>query len=583
MSIITKITNKRDFDGDYSSVKKVSKTKSKFSANPTMAAFSNSAVLYAFVKYQEIIDGRAKGSVAIDSSGRYLVEYITEDMIECSVYNPSTGKLMAAKYDQNENTISYDIDNEDGSLIILSIIECVLQEQEARHAYEQIQLGISDVSLINDLDDFSLYLALLSDNILSRLKVQGPDCIKNDLSSINSIMKIPLRSIKAGSYDVETEIFGMSRMFRNIKVKHTKEIKPQDFNGRYRFSNEEYEKEKIAYIDDTYLVPEEIVNICKYIKESSNMNPPFRSVLLYGESGSGKTDGSYAIAAGLGMPYVTYNCHPQTDNFDLIGQFVPVTGSEDGAITIKEWLKKKGLPSVEEINENPVESYKKITGKRKSTTATAADVVALLIEKMFSLIEMEKNNKKGEFVFVHSEIIEALKNGYLVEIQEPTIIINEGVLVGLNAVLAGGYITLANGEKVYRHPDSIVVFTTNTPDYAGYGLMGNSVLSRCSLVYEMNTPTIDIMVDRAIAKTKMADKDVVIKMATCISDISQKLKERGKKDGVCGFRELIYWISAYNVTGDFYETAIPTIINKATFDVSVRNEINDIVRSKSFV
>ena len=136
---------------------------------------------------------------------------------------------------------------------------------------------------------------------------------------------------------------------------------------------------------------------------------------------------------------------------------------------------------------------------------------------------------------------------------------------------------MANGERVYRHPDSVIVFTTNSSDYAGYGKMSNSVLSRCSLVYRMDTPSIDEMVARAMKKTGFNDRILITKMATCIVDVADRIKESGARDGVTGFRELINWISAYRVLNDIMKSAYPAVINKSTFDMELKNEVEDII------
>ena len=65
--------------------------------------------------------------------------------------------------------------------------------------------------------------------------------------------------------------------------------------------------------------------------------------------------------------------------------------------------------------------------------------------------------------YVETDFIKALKNGYVVGIiQEPSTILQPGVLVGLNSLLEQeGTITLPTGEVIRRHPDAVVVVTTN--------------------------------------------------------------------------------------------------------------------------
>lgn len=80
---------------------------------------------------------------------------------------------------------------------------------------------------------------------------------------------------------------------------------------------------------------------------------------------------------------------------------------------------------------------------------------------------MEDNASGQRFRYVETPLITAIRNGYVIEIQEPTVIANPGVLVGLNALLDRcASVTLTTGEVIHRHPDTVVVVTTNN-NYAG--------------------------------------------------------------------------------------------------------------------
>lgn len=575
--LLQSIVKKRELPKEFEKLKK-SKCKSAYTSTGDMIPFIqvNSTILRALSKYQAILDGTVPGGIAIDTNGRYLAEfYLSDSKTECAVYNLSNGSVMASIYHDGKME-PYNIEQEDLSLIILVLMEEILSDDEARDAYNNISTYLSFPKEIKDWDEFSDNVGVLTDNILSRLKVENKIySIVNNFSKTSEISEIPDHSLTSKAFKVDMEFVGRMRIFKGQKCVITTQILPEDFNGKYKFSSVVYDEDQVAKIPDNYYVPDNIVEICNLIKNTTNLSPAFRDVLLYGDSGSGKTAGSYAIAAGLGLPYVTYTCHPQTDNFDLIGQFVPATGEGSG-MSIQEWMEANQLPSIDEVYADPKTAYKKITGKKRTTSVEAPEVVSELFKKVFEKNRVSNGNKK-DFVFVPSEIIEALKNGYLCEIQEPTVILNEGVLVGLNAILAGGYIRLANGERVYRHPDSVIVFTTNSADYAGYGRMSNSVLSRCSLVYKMDTPSIDEMVIRAVKKTGFSDRKLIAKMATCIADIAEKVKESGAKDGITGFRELINWISAYRIINDVVKAAYPAVINKASFDMELRNEIEDML------
>ena len=67
--------------------------------------------------------------------------------------------------------------------------------------------------------------------------------------------------------------------------------------------------------------------------------------------------------------------------------------------------------------------------------------------------------------------------GYLREIQEPTVIKDAGTLVKLNGALDDcKQIELSTGEIIHRHPNCIVVMTTNM-DYDGCKSLTNPFLA----------------------------------------------------------------------------------------------------------
>lgn len=149
---------------------------------------------------------------------------------------------------------------------------------------------------------------------------------------------------------------------------------------------------------------------------------------------------------------------------------------------------------------------------------------------------------------VETDFIRALKHGYVVEIQEPTTIIQPGVLVGLNSLLEqNGTITLPTGEVIHRHPDAVVVVTTNIT-YEGCRGMNQAVLDRMNLAEDIDLPTPEIMVQRAMSVTGCEDDLMVGKMVQVVSDMADFCHKNGITDGSCGMRSLIDWIISAEVT-----------------------------------
>ena len=166
-----------------------------------------------------------------------------------------------------------------------------------------------------------------------------------------------------------------------------------------------------------------------------------------------------------------------------------------------------------------------------------------------------------------------------------------GVLVGLNSMLEQtGSITLPTGEIINRHPDAVVVVTTNVT-YEGCRGLNQSVIDRMSLVHDVELPSPEIMAERAMSVTGFDDDYQVAKMVQVVNDMSEYMRKNGITDGSCGMRSLIDWIISTDITGDAYTSALYTIISKATSDeedrealkVSVLEPIFPPTRRKSAV
>ena len=176
------------------------------------------------------------------------------------------------------------------------------------------------------------------------------------------------------------------------------------------------------------------------------------------------------------------------------------------------------------------------------------------------------------YVWVESDIIRGLKEGHVVELQEVSNIMNPGTLKGLNNLIEFGSIMLDSGEVVVRHPDSVLIMTANV-GYAGDRGIEQSIISRCNRVIQMDTPTKDELVERAMARTRCMDRNLVAELAEKIELIQSYCKDQGITDGSCGFRELLNWITVAMMGVDPYERARDCVVNKATLNEEDREAI----------
>ncbi len=167
-------------------------------------------------------------------------------------------------------------------------------------------------------------------------------------------------------------------------------------------------------------------------------------------------------------------------------------------------------------------------------------------------------------------------------LSQSTTIIQPGVLVGLNSLLEqGGSITLPTGEVIRRHPDAVVVVTTNV-SYEGCRGVNQSVLDRMNLTQDIELPAPEIMAQRAMSITGCEDDVLVGRMVQVVTDMADYCRKNGISDGNCGMRSLIDWIMSTEITGDPYSSALYTIVSKATSDEEDRDALKATVLEPIF-
>jgi hypothetical protein len=328
-----------------------------------------------------------------------------------------------------------------------------------------------------------------------------------------------------------------------------------------------------------------------------------RNFLLRGPAGTGKTMGAMAIAAGLHLPYMKYTCSAGTEIFDFVGMVFPETDAVStgnaeldrehealkamGGINYANVAKLMRLPELDDLDYDPAGVYRALTGI-DNTEATSQDCMGIVLDKVTEKVQAlsrRAENKPGSgpvYTYVETDFIKALKNGYVVEVQEPSTIMQPGVMVGLNSLLEQtGTITLPTGEIIRRHPDAVVVVTTNV-SYEGCRGINQSVLDRMSLTQDIELPPPEIMVQRAMSVTGCTDEYLVSQMVQVVNDMSEYCRKNSITDGVCGMRSLIDWIISSEITGDVYESAMYTVISKATSDEEDREALISTVLEPIF-
>ncbi len=592
--------------------KKVSAA-SAYSLGGTEATLSPSVIkaLHAVIN---CMNGTSYGALGLIDH-RSVVEYQSAipDDYHLVVYDPVSGQLQASVFNMNtDSSGAYSFTNNkgkrDGAAVFMAAFPTLMEDEEFKDAFA-LYKDAHDKSL-PDLDAASKLLGLLCDNAYRR--VTDENCavhVKLNIDAAGNLTRIPKTQIDAGKYTPRSVIAGAFQVFAKTPTSHTiqriKTLDHRDFLGQYTLNPSRAlsvsEQNLVPALEPWYIIPDEVVGICKHAVATTSKHLPMRNFLLRGPAGTGKTAGARAIAAGLGLPYVKYTCSANTEIFDMIGQVFPdtataTTGDADldrqrdelqamGGITTENVMKLLKLPDMDDIAYDPAGSYMELTGMEKDN-ASLQDCMHVMLERvaerMRLLTQVQESDKGQSYVYVETDFVRALRNGWLVEIQEPATIMQPGVLVGLNSLLEqSGSITLPTNEVIGRHPDTVVVITTNI-SYEGCRGINQSVVDRMNLVQDIELPSDEIMAERAMQVTGCTDQYMVSQMVGVVREIAEYCRSNGITDGNCGIRSLIDWIISSEITGDPYTSALYTIISKATSDEDDRNALRETILEQQF-
>lgn len=561
------------------------------------------------------MDGSSEGAVGtIDN--RTVAEYkssIGPDSYHLVVYDTKAGNLLASVYDKSTEVMEvYTLNNSgrDGAAVLMAMMPAFMEDEEfSKHLesyHNHMNDGFSDLSAATD------DMAILCDNMYRRVKDETCAAhVKVVLDKSGNLMRISQTQLDSGAYTPNDVIAGEFTVFAQtgpvVIKRSTNTVEHSDFISKYQFnpgrSLSPLEKSLVPQLPAWYIIPDEVVDICKHANATTGKAMPMRNFLLRGPAGTGKTMGAKAIAAGLNLPYMKYTCSAGTEIFDFVGMIFPETDSvSTGDAELdreREALKAMGginyanvaalmhLPDLDDMDYDPAGVYKALTGI-DNDDASAQDCMSIVLDKVTEKVQQlskraENHQSSGQScTYVETDFIKALKNGYVIEIQEPSTIMQPGVLVGLNSMLEqSGSITLPTGEIINRHPDAVVVVTTNI-SYEGCRGLNQSVIDRMSLVRDVELPAPEIMVQRAMSVTGCADDYLVSQMVQVVNDMSDYMRKNSITDGSCGMRSLIDWIISTEITGDPYASALYTIISKATADEDDRQALINTVLEPIF-
>ena len=553
------------------------------------------------------MNGTGEGAVGQIDTNKSVAEYkssIGPDAYHLVVFDAASGSALASVYDKNTELIEQYVahpSQRDGAAIFFALMPFLMSDVEFdetfQEYYDQFIAGYPDMAKATES------MAILCDNAYRRIKDDTcPAHINITVDKSGNLMRVSQGQLDSGSFVPTSVTAGEFTIFAKtgpavikkagVVVEHT------DFVGKYPLTPgrtlSALELSLIPKLPEWYIIPPEVVDICKHAQKTTGRPMQMRNFLLRGPAGTGKTMGAKAIAAGLGLPYMKYTCSANTEIFDFTGMIFPETdavstGSSEldrereilksmGGISYANVAKLMRLPDLDDMDYDPAGVYQALTGV-ENLAATVQDCMSVVLEKVTEKVQAlskraENRQSSGQnYTYVETDFVKALKHGYLVEVQEPSTIIQPGVLVGLNSLLEQeGSITLPTGEIIRRHPDTVVIVTTNV-SYEGCRSMNQSVVDRMSLVKDIELPEPEVMVQRAMAVTGCADEYLVSQMVQVVNDMADYCRKNSITDGACGMRSLIDWVISAEISGDPYLSAKYTVISKATADEEDREAL----------
>lgn len=565
-------------------VTKYDAVKSKYSP-PSASSTLHAATLRAILAYMALdhasemtgSDGEPpKGAIGTQADNFVIAEYPSRTgLTHVVVFNNVTGKFTAAKMadaDASPKPYALKDKGDSGAALFFALMPKALEDEEFTEEYAKLwdccKAGYPDV------DDAALHAAVLCDNLYRRIENPagcGAAGIRVRIPASGNIQPFTPLALSQGTYNPTSKILGEFAIMEpgRAVAKKARPVKAEAFVGQYQFSAAPLsaaEEAMVPQLPSWYVIPEEVALACRYAKETTGSAQPMRNFMFRGPAGTGKTEGAKAFAAGIHRPYVSLTCNANYEIYDFLGQMMPDVAQPGSNRAVD-------LPSLQDIQMDPASAYCGMTGEYRADV-TEEDVFNKLLEVMAARAKAEQpSQSRQSFRYVDTPFVQALRYGYVVELQEPTVIANPGVMVGLNSLLDRcSAITLPTGEVIQRHPDCVVIVTTNI-GYEGCRDMNQSVLSRMNLIIDFDQPDAATMTARVSKITGCEDKSAIRQMVECMGEVIRCCQEKSITDGSCGMRELIAWVQSFMIEHDILAAARYTVLSAVSSDPENREEI----------
>ena len=536
---------------------------------PTLRAMLNIAGIY--LKQTEGALGFQKGNYELLNF--YCMEYVKGQRRYALVYNPISAKIRGVCKTEKQTYKALDFverNVSDGEEVLAMLIYVSLEKKEGLYNLEFTQNFILFMQQMKEgwkNAKLALKAAFLCcDNLYRRVENvqdfsnEGIPLEKSQLGKAG-MEQLSTLAIESELYAPNDAIKGTFQILGETKKAREWTLKELQKIYRQHWSFPKDYEDRIPQLPEDMKVGEYAQDILSAIVES-----PFRKFMITGNAGTGKTTDAQMIAQILGVPYFALNCGPETDESALVAGIYPNSRKRiEGRIK---------FPSLQEFVADPMQVLEEVAHTRKEGI-TKSEAFRELLDAVYQS-GYQKAKNEGDFVMQESEIIKGCRMPSVIEIMEASLIVEPGTLGKLNRLLDDSRkLDLLYGEVVERHPNAIIIITTNL-NYVANREFDFSVVSRMNKVQHRKDLTEQQLAERAMFRTGCKDMEVLKQMAKVMKRLDAVVKEEFGKAGLCGYREYENWVYEYMRTQNLVKAAEDTVLSKLASDEEDRDLLRQV-------
>ena len=185
-----------------------------------------------------------------------------------------------------------------GSALFFALMPEALTDDEFQEYYGI--LGKCKNDGYSDMDKAEQAAYILCDNLYRR--IEGADLltdagIRLSIPATGNLPQLTPLNLNKGAYSPNSVLFGAFRILTTPSAGSgtVVSINKNDFHNNFKFTDRTFtpwEELLIPTLADWYIIPPEIVSICRHAQMTTNGNQPMRNFMLRGSAGTGKTEGA---------------------------------------------------------------------------------------------------------------------------------------------------------------------------------------------------------------------------------------------------------------------------------------------------